>query len=98
MYAALIEDGALTGVRGNRGEQDASESLDDRYRDKAAQHNLPSPVQRVYPEDLVVDEPLLRQVRGPYLSIRNICANSVDHTKKVGCRMDERLQLSTHGR
>jgi len=97
-WAAPIGDGALTRIRWNGGEQDSSESLDDRYRDEAAQHDLPPPVQRVYPEDLVVGELFPDPMGGYYLSIRNICANSVDHTKKVGCKMDERLHLSTHGR
>ena len=33
----------------------------------------------------------------PHLSIRNICARNVDHTKKMGCRIAERLHLSVHG-
>jgi len=41
-----------------------------------------------------LDQELIRMT---HLSIRNIWVKSVDHTKKTGCKMAERLQLRARG-
>lgn len=86
-------EGELTRRGRDHGEQDPSDGLGDRDRDKATQHKLVLSTQCIYPEDLAVGKLVQELMSMSHLSIRNIWAKSVDHMKKTGCRMAERLQL-----
>jgi len=81
------QEQGLTRRGRDRGEQDPGEGLDDRERGKAAQHNFVFPAQCIYPEGDASGELFWKLVHVSHLSIRNICAESVDHMKKIGCRI-----------